>query len=74
MEGYLLGGLFFVCVCFLSPWMDHPSLRYQMVYAIFMEIIIPIPYSIFHTMLYVIYDLEGSNDVNLQSTEFDPCR
>jgi hypothetical protein len=25
-------------------------------------------------MLYVIYDLEGSNDVNLQSTEFDPCR
>ena len=71
MEGYLLGGRFF-CVCdfvfFLSPWMDHPSLRYQMVYAIFLEIIIPLPYSI----LYVIYDLEGSNDVNLQSTEFDP--
>ena len=40
----------------------------------FMEIIIPIPYSIFHTLCYVIYDLEGSNDVNLQSTEFDPCR
>jgi len=32
--------------------------------------ILHIPYS----MLYVIYDLEGSNDVNLQSTEFDPCR
>ena len=80
MEGYLFGGLFRLEGCvffvrvllsfFLSPWMDHPSLRYQMVYAIFMEIIIPIPYS----MLYVIYDLEGSNDVNLQSTEFDPCR
>jgi hypothetical protein len=75
LEGYLFGGLFawravfFVCVI-LSPWMDQPSLRYQMVYAIFMEIIIPIPYS----MLYVMYDLEGSNDVNLQSTEFDPCR
>ena len=80
MEGYSLGGLFF-CVCafvsFLFPWLDQLSLRYQMVYAIFMEIIIPIPYSILHTpysMLYVIYDLEGSNDVNLQSTEFDPCR
>ena len=35
------------------------------------------PYSILHlpySMLYEIYDLEGSNDVNLQSTEFDPCR
>ena len=35
------------------------------------------PYSILHipySMLSVIYDLEGSNDVNLQSTEFDPCR
>ena len=66
----------FVCVIFfLSPWMDQPSLRYQMVYAIFMEIIIPIPYlHIPYSMLYVIYDLEGSNDVNLQSTEFDPCR
>jgi hypothetical protein len=56
LEGYLLGGLFF-CVCdfvfFLSPWMDHPSLRYQMVYAIFMEIIIPIPYSIIHTLCYM---------------------
>ena len=77
-EGYLFGGLSawrsVLCVCdfvsFLSPWMDQPSLRYQMVYAIFLEIIIPIPYSI----LYEIYDLEGSNDVNLQSTEFDPCR
>ena len=54
-----------MCVIFfLSPWMDQPSLRYQMVYAIFMEIIIPIPYSIFHTMLYVIYDLEGSYNVD----------
>jgi hypothetical protein len=80
LEGYLFGGLFawravLFCVCdfvflFLSPWLDQLSLRYQMVYAIFLEIIIPIPYSI----LYVIYDLEGSNDVNLQSTEFDPCR
>jgi hypothetical protein len=35
--------------------MDHPSLRYQMVYAIFMEIIIPIPYSIFHTLCYMRY-------------------
>ena len=78
VQDLLFGGLsalravFCVCdfVLFLSPWMDHPSLRYQMVYAIFLEIIIPIPYS----MLYVIYDLEGSNDVNLQSTEFDPCR
>jgi hypothetical protein len=57
---YLFGGLsawravFFVCVIFfLSPWMDQPSLRYQMVYAIFMEIIIPIPYSIFHTRCYM---------------------
>jgi hypothetical protein len=69
----LEGCVFFVCVIlsfFLSPWLDQLSLRYQMVYAIFLEIIIPIPYSI----LYVIYDLEGSNDVNLQSTEFDPCR
>ena len=35
------------------------------------------PYSILHipySELYVIYDLEVSNDVNLQSTEFDPCR
>ena len=55
LEGYLLGGLsFFVYVIFfLSPWMDQPSLRYQMVYAIFMEIIIPIPYSIFHTRCYL---------------------
>ena len=35
------------------------------------------PYSILHIPYYVlcvIYDLEGSNDVNPQSTEFDPCR
>ena len=74
MEGYSLGGLcsfvYVILSFFLSPWLDQLSLRYQMVYAIFLEIIIPIPYSI----LYVIYDLEGSNDVNLQSTEFDPCR
>ena len=51
---YLFGGLsawravFFVCVIFfLSPWMDQPSLRYQMVYAIFMEIIIPIVMMLF---------------------------
>ena len=79
---YLFGGLsawravFFVCVIFfLSPWMDQPSLRYQMVYAIFYGD--HNPYSILHipySMLSVIYDLEGSNDVNLQSTEFDPCR
>jgi len=50
--------------------MDQLSFGYQMVYAIYLEIIIPIPYS----MLYAIYDLEGSNDVNLQNTEFDPCR
>ena len=53
LEGSPRGGLFFVCVCFLSPWLDQPSLRYQMVYAIFMEIIIPIPYSIFHTLCYM---------------------
>ena len=79
LEGYLFGGLFawravFFCVCdfvfFLvsvagSTFSSLPDgLRH------FLEIIIPIPYSI----LYVIYDLEGSNDVNLQSTEFDPCR
>jgi hypothetical protein len=55
--------------------MDQPSLRYQMVYAIFYGD--HNPYSILHipySMLSVIYDLEGSNDVNLQSTEFDPCR
>ena len=74
LEGYSLGGLcYFVCVIlsfFLvsvagSTFSSLPDgLRH------FLEIIIPIPYSI----LYVIYDLEGSNDVNLQSTEFDPCR
>ena len=79
LEGYLFGGLFawravLFCVCdfvfFLvsvagSTFSSLPDgLRH------FLEIIIPIPYSI----LYVIYDLEGSNDVNLQSTEFDPCR
>ena len=70
----------FLCVCdflsFLSPWMDQLSFRYQMVYIIYGD---HNPYSILHipySMLYVIYDLEGSNDsdVNLQSTEFDPCR
>jgi len=35
--------------------MDQLSLRYQMVYVIFMEIIIPIPYSIFHTLCYMWY-------------------
>ena len=65
-EGSMLGGLFlcFFCVSlsFLSPWLDQLSFRYQMVYAIYLEIIIHIPYS----MLYVIYDLEGSNAVNPQ--------
>jgi len=45
-----------------------------MVYAIYGD---HNPYPILHipySMLYAIYDLEGSNDVNLQSTEFDPCR
>jgi len=77
LEGSTLGGLF-LCVCdflsFLSPWMDQLSFRYQMVYAIYGDhnpySILRIPYS----MLYAIYDLEGSNDVNLQSTKFDPCR
>jgi len=63
VQDILFGGLSiwralrFFCVCdfvsFLSPWMDQLSLRYQMVYAIFMEIIIPIPYSIFHTLCYM---------------------
>jgi hypothetical protein len=54
--------------------MDQLSFRYQMVYTIYGD---HNPYSILHipySMLYAIYDLEGSNDVNLQSTEFDPCR
>ncbi len=51
---------FCVSLSFLSPWLDQLSFRYQMVYAIYLEIIIHIPYS----MLYVIYDLEGSNAVN----------
>jgi hypothetical protein len=45
-----------------------------MVYAIYGD---HNPYSILHipySMLYEIYDLEGSNDVNLQSTEFDPYK
>jgi hypothetical protein len=54
LEDYLLGGLyawravslFFFCVSlsFMSPWLDQLSLRYHMVYAIYLEIIIPIPY------------------------------
>jgi len=51
--------------------MDQVSFRYQMVYDIYGD---HNPYSILHipySMLYAIYDLEGSNDVNLQSTEFD---
>jgi hypothetical protein len=54
----------------MSPWLDQLSFRYQMVYAIYSEIIISIPYYV----LCVIYDLEGSNDVNPQSPEFDPRR
>ena len=74
LEGSPRGGLSFVCVFLVSVdgstfsslpdglrhfYGDHN------------------PYSILHisySMLYVMYDLEGSNDVNLQSTEFDPCR
>ena len=56
-EGSPLGGLFlcFFCVSlsFLSPWLDQLSFRYQMVYAIYLEIIIHIPYSIFHTLCYM---------------------
>jgi len=61
VQDIFFGGLFawraVFCVCdfvfFLSLSMDQPPLRYQMVYAIFMEIIIPIPYSIFHTLCYM---------------------
>ena len=74
LEGSMLGGLFFVCVILsvsclrVRGWINFLfATRWS---TPFMEIIIHIPYS----MLYVIYDLEGSNDVNLQSTEFDPCR
>ena len=53
----LRGGLFlcFFCVSlsFLSPWLDQLSFRYQMVYGIYLEIIIHIPYSIFHTLCYM---------------------
>jgi hypothetical protein len=70
LEGYSLGGLcsfvYVILSFFLSPWLDQLSLRYQMVYAIFLEIIIPIPYSI----LYVIYDLEGRERVLFIGTEF----
>ena len=80
VEGYLFGGLsswravFCVCVFLVSvdgsPFSSLPDgLRHF--YGDHN------PYSILHisySMLYVIYDLEGSNDVNLQSTEFDPCR
>ena len=70
-EHILSGGLstrifFCVSLSFLSPWLDQLSFRYQMVYAIYVEIIIPIPLHIPYSMLYVIYDLEGSNDVNPQ--------
>jgi len=56
-EGSMLGGLFlcFFCVSlsFLSPWLDQLSFHYQMVYAIYLEIIIHIPCSIFHTLCYM---------------------
>ena len=42
----------FLCFSFLSPWLDQLSFRYQMVYVIYLEIIIHIPYSIFHTLRY----------------------
>jgi len=83
---YAWRAVFFVCVIFslscLRGWINFLfATRWS---TPFMEIIIPIPiygdhnpYSILHipySMLYAMYDLEGSNDVNLQSTEFDPCR
>ena len=74
LEGSPRGGLFFVCVCFLSPRMDPFSSLPDGLRHFYGD---HNPYSILHipySMLYVIYDLEGSNDVNLQSTEFDPCR
>ena len=57
-EHILSGGLstrifFCVSLSFLSPWLDQLSFRYQMVYAIYLEIIIPIQYSIFHTLCYM---------------------
>ena len=79
---YLFGGLsawravFFVCVIFFPVSVDGSTFSslpdgLRHFYGDHN------PYSILHisySMLYVIYDLEGSNDVNLQSTEFDPCR
>jgi hypothetical protein len=55
LEGSSVGGMFlcFFFLSFLSPWMDQLSFRYQVVYAIYLEIIIPIPYSIFHTLCYM---------------------
>jgi len=63
LEDYLLGGsyvwrtvslfFFWVSLSFMSTWLDQLSFRYQMVYTIYLEIIIPIPYSIFHTLCYV---------------------
>jgi hypothetical protein len=56
-EGSTLGGLFLcffgVSLSVLSPWLDQLSFRYQMVYAIYLEIMIHIPYSIFHTLCYM---------------------
>ena len=79
---YLFGGLsawravFFVCVIFFPVSVDGSTFSslpdgLRHFYGDHN------PYSILHipySMLSVIYDLEGSNDVNLQSTEFDPCR
>ena len=79
LEGYYLegsprGGLFFVCVFLVSVDGSTFSLLPDGLRHFYGD---HNPYSILHisySMLYVMYDLEGSNDVNLQSTEFDPCR
>ena len=76
LEGYLLGGLSF-CVCDFFPVSVDGSTFSSLPDGLRHFYGDHNPYSILHisySMLYVIYDLEGSNDVNLQSTEFDPCR
>ena len=72
----LFGGLFF-CVCDFFPVSVDGSTFSSLPDGLRHFYGDHNPYSILHisySMLYVIYDLEGSNDVNLQSTEFDPCR
>jgi hypothetical protein len=55
-EALCLEGCFSVfcfSLSFLSPWLDQLSFSFQMVYAIYLEIILHIPYSIFHTLCYM---------------------